>query len=158
MDIDTCFWCLKPLNENDKLSKGDRQVFRSYTPCKRCEEIRKHGITVMGTVTECPMEGMPPIMENGDLVLYPTGSWFMASEDQIKALLCEKEEQEQLEVVLKERVLLMPEDHVNAIINKMKEIDANMKDVAEDSVVPESADEVAMETEKVENKLGIPIV
>lgn len=158
MDIDTCFWCLKPLNENDKLQKGDRQIFRSYTPCKRCEEIRKHGITVMGTVTECPMEGMPSIMETDDLVLFPTGSWFLATEEQIRALLCEEEEKEQLEAVLKEKVLLMPEDHVQAIIDKMKEMDTNMKDVSEDSVIPESVDEVAMETEKVENKLGIPIV
>ena len=158
MDIDTCFWCLKPLNENDKLQKGDRQIFRSYTPCKRCEEIRKHGIAVMGTVKECPMEGMPPILEHDSLVLFPTGSWFLASEEQIHNLLCDEEDKEQLEEVLKERVLLMPEEHVQAIINKMKEMDAKMKDVSEDSVVPESADEVAMETEKVENKLGIPIV
>ena len=158
MDIDTCFWCLKPLNENEKFSQGDRKIFRSYTPCKKCEQIRKHGISIMGTVTEQPMEGMPPILDNEGLKLWPTGTWFLASEEQVRNLLCDEEDKDQLEEVLKQKVLLMPDDYVNKIIEEMKKAEANMKDIADEEDIPQSTDEVAMETEKVENKLGIPIV
>ena len=154
-DIDVCFWCLKPFKDDEEFHKGeDRMVLRGFKPCKKCEEIFSHGIRLTGVVDKQPIQGMPPITVTPDgKELYPTGTMFLASEDIVRAMLSDPDEKETLDSVLEAKMMLMPEENVQNIIDMMKENDVGSP------LTEETLDENAeMETEKVENKLGIPIV
>lgn len=154
-DIDVCFWCLRPLNDGEEFHKGeDRMVMRNYVPCKKCEEVFQHGIRLTGVVKEKPLEGMPPICQDAEgSDLYPTGTLFLATDEMVKEMLNEDSEKELLEQVLESKVMLMPEENVQHIIDMVKEADAGQP------LTEETLDDTAvMENEKVENKLGIPIV
>ena len=154
-DVDVCFWCLKPLKEGEEFHKGtDRMIMRSYTPCKTCKDVFSHGIRLIGTVKEAPMEGMPPIgMGNDNEPLYPTGIMFLAPEEMVREMLNEPDESNILNNVLEHKVMLMPEENVAKIIDTVKNAGAGAP------LTDEELEETAsMETKKVENKLGIPIV
>lgn len=132
--IPICFWCGKEKNEVALLGKIDkedseapRRVLLDYNPCEVCAELFSKGIHVIG-VSETPLnEKMFPISSSEDnKPLYPTGAMFVAQESWIRdELLTAPEEAEMREAVLKQKVMLMPGEIVDEIVQQMNKIEAS---------------------------------
>lgn len=115
-----CFWCLKPLDPDKKLQEGEKMYFESYVPCERCEELFSHGIQVIGVSPSMVMPGMIAVTkDNNGNPLYPTGAMFLASEDWVREILSEESDKEMLNEVLKARKMLMPDEIVGDVVNKL---------------------------------------
>ena len=117
--IDRCFWCGKPRNgEIDETEETiKKSVINSYTPCDKCKESFAGGIHVIGVTDKPIVEGMFPISKDDKHTLYPTGSMFVANEEFIKDMLSDESEKQLLENVLKERILMIPNDVCEQIVN-----------------------------------------
>ena len=109
--ISVCFFCGEDKNEiilPGKL-KGDaeapRRAVYNYEPCEKCKENMAVGITLVGVVTEQPEDNRPEISKG----LYPTGRWYVITEDCTRQLL--QADSNLLENVLKNRKCLI-DDHV----------------------------------------------
>lgn len=132
--IPQCFWCGQDKNEIALLGKMDSKdspapmrVIIDYEPCDKCKELFGKGIHVIGVSEEPIIKSMFPITEQPDgKKLYPTGTMFVCSEEWIKQLLSEPDEQEMLSSVLEHRKLLMPEEICAAYVDQArKEEDIN---------------------------------
>lgn len=133
--IDCCFWCGLPKDQSIEFEGAWDEKYQkdivvgSYEPCDRCKELIGDGIHVMGATKDPIVEGMPPIIQDGDVTLYPTGSMFVATEQIIRGLLADdsadeegkKELDSKIEAVLKDRVMFLPEETVVAIIEQIQE-------------------------------------
>ena len=154
-DVDTCFWCLKPLDENEKYEKGvDRMVFHGYTPCKRCKQMFDRGIHVIGTTKEPTSPGMLAIGKGyNDESLYPTGAMFIGSEDWVKSFLSDEKDQEILKNVLESRVMLMPDEVVNEIVKELQKHNPDLPDLVNDDGLMDEQNGGEVIVEKTDNKL-----
>lgn len=133
-DVDTCFWCLKPRNEMETFEKGvDRMIFHGYTPCKRCKEMFDRGIHVIGVTKTASAEGMIPISKSNEGEdLYPTGSMFVGTEQWVTSFLSEENDKPLLDEVLKTKVMLMPDEIVNKVVQELQEQNPDLPDLVED--------------------------
>ena len=130
--IPQCFWCGQDKNELALLGKIDKQdseaprrVIMDYEPCDKCKELFDKGIHVIGVSTEPIIKSMFPISEQPDgTKLYPTGTMFVSSEDWIRRLLSEPNEQELLNSVLEHKKLMMPEEICAAYVQQAQEMEA----------------------------------
>ena len=123
--ITKCFWCRKePVGiallgriktKEDKDVKAPPSVITSYEPCEACKEAFSKGIHVIGVTKDQPEDGRPPLQKNPDL--YPTGAFFVCSENFVKNNF----NGEILEEILEKRKLLMDNDMVLEIINNSEE-------------------------------------
>ena len=137
--IPMCFWCGKDklLGKIDrKDSEAPRKLIMDYEPCDKCKELFSKGVHVIG-VTEKPIiEGMFPIVDDGKITLYPTGSMFVATEDWTERFLKANEQEGMIEEVLKKKVFIMPDEIVNEIVkeSKVSEMDVEIpEDIKEES-------------------------
>jgi hypothetical protein len=125
--IERCFWCGKPKSEELTQETEEtlhNSVITNYIPCDRCKKSFGDGIHVIG-VTKTPIvKDMFPISKSEKETLYPTGSMFVANDSFIKDMLSENEDKELLEDVLKERVLMIPNDLCEEIINSARSQEA----------------------------------
>ena len=114
-----CFWCgrLKDPNITEEQAEQMGSVIRSYVPCDSCKELFSKGIHVIGVTKEPIIDGMFPISVNGDEKLYPTGSMFVANEEFINDMLSEESEKELKENVLREKILMLPDELVSQIVS-----------------------------------------
>ena len=124
--IERCFWCGRPkdasiIEETEETLKNS--VINNYQPCEKCKESFNGGIHVIGVTKEPIVKNMFPIVKDGENVLYPTGSMFVANEEFIKEMISgdSEDEKELLTNVLKERVLLIPNDQCEQIVNDARE-------------------------------------
>ena len=80
-------------------------------------------------------------MKDGDNVLYPTGSMFVANDDFIKDML--DGEDELLANVLKERILLIPNEQCEQIVNDARDAQNQAEEIESDidSVEQEKSNE-----------------
>lgn len=117
--IERCFWCGKPksgeIEETEETIKNS--VINDYTPCDKCKESFAGGIHVIGVTNKPIVNGMFPISKDDKNTLYPTGSMFVANEEFIKDMLSNEGEKELLENVLKERILMIPNEVCEQIVN-----------------------------------------
>ncbi len=128
--IERCFWCGKPkdgsiVEETEETLKNS--VINNYEPCENCKKAFAHGIHVIGVTKKPIVDDMFPIMKDGDAVLYPTGSMFVANDDFIKDML--DGEDELLENVLKERILLIPNEQCEQIVKDATEAQNNAEQI-----------------------------
>ena len=130
-EIEICFWCGRPKDKNIELTDGDiengKYVPRitSYIPCDDCKKIIGNNIHVIGVSKKPIIKDMFPISKDGEDFLYPTGSMFVAGDDFVMDVLSGDENKEIRENVLKERILLLPEEVVTDIIHKMRKDNKN---------------------------------
>ncbi len=125
--IEICFWCGNPKEESVsqeellEAKNNNKIVINNYKPCSKCQEMFKDGIHVIGVVDKPIAKGMFPISKSEEHTLYPTGSMFVASDEFIYDLLSDDAQKELRENVLKERVLMMPDEIVTGIVNDARE-------------------------------------
>ena len=124
--VEICFWCGRPKDSSidpEKLN-AKNTVIPDYTPCDKCIEEFDGGIHVIGVSTDPIVENMPPISKDDKLTLYPTGSMFVGADSFIKDMLLEDNEKEEdnelLQNVLKERVLMIPNELCESIIEEIR--------------------------------------
>ncbi len=117
--IERCFWCGRPKNgeieETEETIKNS--VIANYQPCDACKKSFSDGIHVIGVTTEPIVKGMFPISKDEKNTLYPTGSMFVANEEFIRDMLSDENEKELLENVLQDRVLMIPNELCEQIVN-----------------------------------------
>ena len=125
--IRACFWCGEPFDKNEEFSKDKLPLIQSYVPCPKCKEIFDKGFHVIGVSHEPMIDGIFPISkdEDGDVLLYPTGAFFVADEDFIRSVITDDEEF--LQNVLEKRVLMLPAETVDT---RVEEINKNEKNVS----------------------------
>lgn len=121
--VPVCFWCGLPKDTSfDEFPKGSQPVVSDYDPCDRCEEEYSKGIQLIGVTEDKPIiKGMFPIVQDDEKSLYPTGSTMLVSEEYIKEILEGKDEE--IDIVLKRRKMMIPEDILKAIIEKVRKLD-----------------------------------
>lgn len=128
--IERCFWCGRPKNgeieETEETIKNS--VINNYQPCDTCKKSFEGGIHVIGVTKEPIVKGMFPISKDDDNILYPTGSMFVANEEFIKDMLSEEDEKELLKNVLKDRVLMIPNEMCEQIVNDARAAQAEHTD------------------------------
>lgn len=119
---EVCFWCGSPKDmKRDKIDKGEKCIVRDYEMCSRCREKFKEGIRLMGVTEEPVVKGMFPIIQEGDITLYPTGSIMQCHEDYVKDIL--EDDPERLNTVLEHKMMFMPENILEKLIKKVREMD-----------------------------------
>lgn len=129
--IERCFWCGKPksgeIKETEETIKNS--VINNYEPCDACKASFGNGIHVIGVTKEPIVKDMFPISKDDKNTLYPTGSMFIANEEFIKEMLSDESEKELLEAVLKERVLMIPNELCDQIVNDARnsQVESNEK-------------------------------
>ena len=80
--IEVCFFCgeEKGIALMGKL-KGDveapRQCVLNYEPCDHCKELMSQGLALVEVVEEQPDDNRPPIQDNENGTLYPTGRFLV---------------------------------------------------------------------------------
>lgn len=125
--LERCFWCGLPKDKtvSDEQITKMRPVIHDYRPCEACKEKFNGGIHVIGVTDKPIVQGMFPISksDNGDC-LYPTGSMFVATDEFVKDLLPEEENKELKENVLRERILMLPEEVVSNIVEEARKAQA----------------------------------
>ena len=128
--IERCFWCGRPksgaIEETEETIKNS--VITNYQPCDACKKSFADGIHVMGVTTEPIVQGMFPISKDEKNTLYPTGSMFVANEEFIKDMLSDESEKELLENVLQDRVLMIPNELCEQIVNDARAAQAENGD------------------------------
>jgi len=143
--IERCFWCGRPkdgaIEETDETLKNS--VINNYIPCDDCKKRYNGGVHVIGVTKEPIVEGMFPISKDETTSLYPTGSMFVATDELIKEILSEDSDKDLLENVLKERVLMLPNDVVEDIVSDIKAAKGNESDDYEGYI--EELDHVSQE-------------
>lgn len=131
--IERCFWCGRPkdgeIEETEETIKNS--VINNYSPCKKCKESFGNGIHVIGVVDKPIVDGMFPISKDDKQTLYPTGSMFVANDDFIKEMLSDEGEKELLENVLKERMLMIPNEVCEQIVNDARAAQAEGEEYIE---------------------------
>ena len=133
-----CFWCTKETGKPVQLPEVNgkippKKAILNYEPCDACKTIFDQGIHIIGVVNKPLVETMPPIMKDGEVELYPTGSFFVASETWTREILSKNRKEEMIEDVLKRKVLMMPEEVVSQIIAEMDDVPTvGMPDMEED--------------------------
>lgn len=133
-----CFWCTKETGKPVKLPEVNgkippKKAILNYEPCEACKEIFCQGIHIIGVVDKPLVETMPPIVKDGEVELYPTGSFFVASESWTEEMLKKNGKADMLEDVLKRKVLMMPDEVISKIIAEMDEVPTvGMPDMEED--------------------------
>lgn len=143
--IPVCFWCGQEKEEIALLGKIDkedseapRKIILNYEPCDKCKEFFNRGIHVIGVTEEPIVETMFPIVDDGKVKLYPTGSMFVAPEDWVKDFLTANEKEGMIEEVLEKKTLLMPDALVSQIIDESNapemEVEVPEEVKAEDTV------------------------
>ena len=127
--IPICFWCGKEKNEvalmgkiDKQDSKAPRKMITNYEPCDKCKELFSAGVHVIGVTEEPITKGMFPIVSDGKIQLYPTGSMFVAKEDWVKRFLTANEGEDMIEEVLSKKILILPDKIVSEIVKESKEV------------------------------------
>lgn len=138
-----CFWCTKETGKPVMLSevngkKPPLKAILNYEPCESCKDMFSRGIHVIGVVTEPLAETIPPIMKDGNIALYPTGSFFVATPEWTTQMLKTNDKQEMIQDVLSHKVLMMPEEIVSQIIKESKDVPAVEMPTMEDESINES--------------------
>jgi len=116
--IPVCFWCGQQKNEVALLGrlKGDAEapmhVVLNYEPCDACKEMFEKGIHVVGVTETAPQENMLPIQEKDDVCLYPTGAFFVATENWAKSFF----DGSLLENILNKKKVFMDDSLVRSMI------------------------------------------
>lgn len=112
MLIDTCFWCLKPMDKNIAFDKEkDTMLFNGYKPCPNCNNLFSKGIQVLGVSKERIIPNQPAMtVDKENNSLYPTGNMFIAPEEWVQEFLSDN--QDMLKAVMEHKVLLLPNDTV----------------------------------------------
>ena len=121
--IERCFWCGRPKDQTitEETEETIKQsVINNYNPCEKCKEQFADGVHVIGVTKEPIVKGMFPISKDGDNVLYPTGSMFVANDDFIKDLISEPSEEQLLHDVLEKRLLMLPDEFVVDIVEQAR--------------------------------------
>ena len=134
-----CFWCTKETGKPVQLSevggvKPPAKAILNYEPCEACKEMFGKGIHIIGVVDKSPVETMPPIINEGEIKLYPTGSFFVASPKWTVQMLKTNNNEQMIEHVLKQRVLMMPDEIVQGIVREAEGVPAVEVPVMEDSI------------------------
>lgn len=133
--IPICFWCGKDKNEvalmgkiNKKDSEAPRRLIINYDPCDKCKELFDKGIHVIGVTEEPIVKGMFPIINDGKVTLYPTGSMFVATKEWAEDFLKANNQEGMIEEVLKKKTLIMPDAFVTEVVkeSKVQEIEVNI--------------------------------
>ena len=157
--IDRCFWCGKPksgaITETEDTIRNS--VINNYTPCDACKKSFNGGIHVIGVTTEPIIKGMFPISKDEKNTLYPTGSMFIANNEFIKDMLSEDSEKELLENVLRERIIMIPNDVCEKIVNDAREAQSgeeyiNHMDTITDAVIDKINEERSTNEENIQNQ------
>lgn len=145
--IPVCFWCGKEKNEvalmgqiDKEDSAAPRKVIVNYEPCDECKEFFSKGVHVIGVTTEPMVPTMFPIVDDGKMKLYPTGSMFVAPIDWMKDFLTANNQEAMLEDVLSKKVLMMPDNIVSEIVNESKAPEMEVS-FPEESEMEETSDE-----------------
>ena len=132
-----CFWCTKETGKSVVLpevngKKPPAKAILNYEPCESCKEMFSNGIHVIGVVDNPLVDTMPPIVSDGEMKLYPTGSFFVASPEWTEQMLKTNSGQDIVEEVLKRKVLMMPDKVVQGIVDEAKDVPAMEIPVMED--------------------------
>ena len=139
--IPVCFWCGKDKNEialMGKIDKNDseapRRLIMNYEPCDACKELFSKGIQVIGASAEPVIPSMFPIINDGNVKLYPTGTMFVGSEDWAIRFLTANHQESMIDDILEKKMLVMPDSVVTEIIKESKapEMDVQFPEESEE--------------------------
>lgn len=124
MLVDTCFWCLKPIDKTIKFDKEkDTMSFKGYKPCPTCTKIFSNGIQVLGVSKEQTIINQPAMtIDKDNNPLYPTGRMFLADNNWVCEYL--KDEPDILSEVIKQKVLLLPDKVVEEGLSMLNKTDS----------------------------------
>lgn len=120
--IPVCAFCGKEKNEIALMgrmrSKGcsdieaPRQMIVDYEPCDECQALMSKGCTIF-EVSETPIaENQPPMQESDGVKLYPTGTFVVLHDDDVKEIF----EESVANRIVESRQCLMPGRIVQQII------------------------------------------
>ena len=134
--IERCFWCGRPKDESVVIEEENEDTLRdsiikNYIPCDKCKREFGNGIHVIGVTKEPIVKGMFPISQDAENTLYPTGTMFVSEDSFVENMLADQKEL--LENVLKERVLLLPEETVADIVEQAQEAERKANEVNADN-------------------------
>lgn len=132
-----CFWCTKETGKPVQLpevngQKPPAKAILNYEPCDACKEMFSHGIHIIGVVDKPFVESMPPIINEGDMKLYPTGAFFVASPEWTEQMLKTNHKEAMIQEVLTRKVMMMPNEIVEKIIAESEGVPAMEVPVTED--------------------------
>lgn len=103
-----CFFCGEPKEialfgklKNDE--KAPERLVLDYEPCDKCREQMEQGVTFIGVTFEPNQDGQPPITENNEQKLYPTGAFMVVRDEAVERLLPGDEIKDMREDTLKKR-------------------------------------------------------
>lgn len=124
--IPICFWCGEEKGEIALMGKlkddmeAPRNMVLDYEPCDKCKERFALGVTLIGTTTHCP-DNRPPIQDNEDGTLYPTGAWIVITKDAAQRYFAGVATPEEIDNT--ERILVEQEfiDYLNDQMRQMDE-------------------------------------
>ena len=124
--IPICFWCGEEKNEvvllgkmNKEDSEAPRRILIDYEPCEKCKKAFEQGIQVIGVNTTPFFDNQEPLKKEGDARLYPSGAYFIATEQWVNRVIADEDIRNS---TLKTRKLLMEDNIVKDIVNQIKEM------------------------------------
>lgn len=124
--IPICFWCGEEKNEvvllgkmNKEDSEAPRRILIDYKPCEKCKKAFEQGIQVIGVNTTPFFDNQEPLKDEGDDRLYPSGAYFIATEQWVNRVI---DDEDIRNSTLKTRKLLMEDNIVKDIVNQIKEM------------------------------------
>lgn len=114
--VGICFWCGEGkeviLFGANRGKEAPREVLVNYEPCDKCKNGMSKGITAIEAQETPLQDGQQPIQEtpNGP-TLWPTGRWFVLTEEAIIRMVQEP----MAEQILKKRKMFMDKDTVEML-------------------------------------------
>lgn len=116
--IPICFWCGREKNEIALLGKlkGDKEAPRNaiinYEPCDDCAAMFEKGILVIGVTEIPPHENALAIQRSGNVCLYPTGAFFVGTEQWAMSFFDESH----INSILAQKKVLMDDGFVRSVV------------------------------------------
>lgn len=124
--IPVCFWCGEEKSEIVLLGRVDKEdsqapmhMVMNYEPCEKCKKAFSMGIHVIGVNTKPYENGQPPIQEDGEVMLYPSGAFFVATEQWVNRVITNDQDRER---ILKCGKLLLDDSIVKEIVEQIKDL------------------------------------
>ena len=132
--IPICFWCGNEKNEiamlgklpNDQEAPRSMWIFGDYEPCEECQKIRDMGVDLIeATLVPSVHENQPPMMENENGGVYPTGRHIVMKEHAIRAIF----ESDKADILCEKRMGFVDPEPMEALVKMIQDvIEDNVKE------------------------------
>ena len=123
--IPICFWCGREKNEvallgklpNDEEAPRSMWIFGDYEPCEECRKTREQGVDLIeATLVPALNEKQPPIMENENGGIYPTGRHIVFKDHVIREII----EADKADILCEKRMGFVDPETMEQLIEMIK--------------------------------------